>query len=104
MWINERLEVVMDDGERGRCSLREASMSWNIFLSSFFDHLNKKTRSRKMGLRGVLTKEEDVVVIKWTSNMQECGLSISLQQLKIKVVELTQTKDTSFQDGIPNNS
>jgi hypothetical protein len=80
----------MDDVERGRCSLRKASVSWNIFWSSFFDHLNKKTRSRKMGLRDVLTKEEDVVLIKWTLNMQECGLSISLQQLKTKVAKLTQ--------------
>jgi hypothetical protein len=94
----------MDDVERGRCSLRKASVSWNIFWSSFFDHLNKKTRSRKMGLRDVLTKEEDVVLIKWTLNMQECGLSISLQQLKTKVAKLTQTKDTSFRDGIPSNN
>jgi hypothetical protein len=36
--------------------------------------------------------------------MQECGLSISLQQLKMKVVGLTQTKDTSFWDGIYGNS
>ncbi len=28
-------------------------------------------------------------MIKWT-NMQECGLSISLQQLKMKVAKLTQ--------------
>jgi hypothetical protein len=96
MWINEPLEVVMDDVERGRCSLRKANMSWNIILSSFFDHLNKKTRFRKMESGGVLTKEEDVIVIKWTLDMQECGLSISLQQLKTKVAKLTQTKDTSF--------
>jgi hypothetical protein len=104
MWINEPLEVVMDDVERGRCSLRKASMSWNILLSSFSDHLNKKTRFRKMGRRGVLTKEKDVVMIKWTLDMEECGLSISLQQLKTKVAKLTQTKDPSFRDGIPSNS
>ncbi len=49
MWINEPLEVVMNGVERGRCSLKKANKSWNILLSSFFDHLNKKTRSRKMG-------------------------------------------------------
>ncbi len=43
-----------------------------------------------MGSRGVFTKEEDVVVIKWTLDMQKCKLSISLQQLKMKIVELTQ--------------
>ncbi len=59
-------------------------------MSSFSNHLNIKTRSRKMGLGGVFTKEEDVAVIKWTLDMQECKLFISLQQLKMKVVELTQ--------------
>ncbi len=37
----------------------------------------------------MLTKKEDVTMIKLT-NMQERGLSISLQQLKMKVVKLTQ--------------
>jgi hypothetical protein len=36
--------------------------------------------------------------------MQECGLSISLQQLKMKVVNLTQTRDTPLWDGILGNS
>jgi hypothetical protein len=39
-----------------------------------------------VGLGGVLIKEENVVVIKWISDMQECGLSISLQQLKMMVI------------------
>jgi hypothetical protein len=43
-------------------------------------------------------------VIAWTLVMDECGLSISVQQLKMKVVELTQTKVTPFQNGIPGNS
>jgi hypothetical protein len=32
----------------------------------------------------VLTKEEDVIVITWTLSIQECGPSISLQQLKMQ--------------------
>jgi hypothetical protein len=45
------------------------------FLSN---HLNGKTRSRKMGPRGVLIEEKDVAVIVGTLTMQECGLSRSL--------------------------
>jgi len=41
-----------------------------------------------MGPRGVLTKEEDIIVIAWTLAMGECGLSISLQQLKMKLAKL----------------
>jgi hypothetical protein len=32
--------------------------------------------------------------------MQECGLSINLQQFKMKVIELTQTRVTPFWNGI----
>jgi hypothetical protein len=45
--------------------------------------LNEK--SKKMGPRGVLTKEEDVAMITWILTMEDCGLSITLQQLKMKV-------------------
>jgi hypothetical protein len=48
-----------------------------------FNYSNGK--SKKMGLRGVLTTEEDVVMITWILTMQECGLSITLQQLKMQV-------------------
>ncbi len=38
-----------------------------------------------MGPRGVFIEKKDVTVIKWTLNIQECGLSTSLQQLKMKI-------------------
>ncbi len=50
-----------------------------------FAYVNEK--SKKMGPRGVLTKEEDATMITWILTIQECGLSITLQQLKMKVVE-----------------
>jgi hypothetical protein len=34
----------------------------------------------------------------------KCGLLITLQQLKLKVVELTQTRPTPFWSGVPKNS
>ncbi len=42
-----------------------------------------------MGPKGVLTEEKDATMITWTLTMDECGLSISLQQLKMKVAKLT---------------
>jgi hypothetical protein len=50
-----------------------------------FDYRNGK--SKKMGPRGVLTKKKDIMMIAWILTMQECGLSITLQQLKMKVTE-----------------
>jgi len=65
LWIDDALETIMDVVERTH-SLRKASRTWNIFLSSLFDHLNGKRRSRKVGLGGVFIIEEDVEVINWT--------------------------------------
>jgi hypothetical protein len=40
----------------------------------------------------------------WILGMQECERSITLHQLKMKVIELTQTKPTPFKNGIIRNS
>jgi len=79
MWIDETLELGMDAIENGTFSLRRANKAWNIPMGCISNHLNGKTRSRKMGLGGILTKEKDAIVIAWTLVMDECGLSISLQ-------------------------
>lgn len=42
-----------------------------------------------MGPQGVLTKQEDEVIATWAQNMQKVGLYVTLQQLKLKVVEIT---------------
>jgi hypothetical protein len=49
--------------EQKHVSLRKANMYWNILLTSLLDNLNGKTRTRKMGLQGVLTKEKDETLI-----------------------------------------
>jgi len=63
MWIDEALKTTMDVIEKGTHSLRRVNKSWNIPMSSLFNHLNGKTRSRNMGPRGVSTKEEDSVMM-----------------------------------------
>jgi hypothetical protein len=81
MWTNEALKVARDVVKRGAHSLRRASKLWNIPMNSLFYYMNGKTKSKKMGLSGLLRKKEGALVIAWTLAMQECGLSISLQQL-----------------------
>jgi hypothetical protein len=103
MRTDEALELTMDVVENGTYSLQRANMAWNIPMSSIFDHLNGKTRSKKMGPKGVLTEKEDVAMIAWTLIMGECGLSTSLQQLKTKVAKLTQIRATPFRNGILGN-
>jgi hypothetical protein len=50
------------------------------------------------------TKEENAIVITWTISIQECGLSINLQQLKMKVAKITKVNVTPFQDGTLSNN
>ncbi len=58
-WTNDALEKAIDAIENGTISLKKASMHWNILLTSLFDHLYGKTRSKKPRLWGVLTLKED---------------------------------------------
>jgi hypothetical protein len=75
-----------------------------IPLTFSLDKLNSKTRSRNLGPQGVLVNEEDKMLTTWILGMQECGFSITLQYLKMKVAKLTQTMPNPFKDGIIGNS
>jgi len=73
------LEEAMEVIKKGSHSLKKANQSWNIPLTSLSNHLNGKTRSKKMGPTNVLIEEEDVVIVAWIITMQKCGLLITLQ-------------------------
>jgi hypothetical protein len=51
--------------ENGTTSLRKASRHWNIPLTSLFNHLYRKTRSKKPRSIGVLIVEDNQVVVVW---------------------------------------
>jgi hypothetical protein len=65
------------------------------------NHLHGKRKSKKTGPISVLIAKEDQVVVSWVLALQDFGLLISWQQLKMKVVELTQTRSTLFQKRVP---
>jgi hypothetical protein len=93
-WIDQALEETMATIEKCTCTLRVASMSWDIPMTSFLNHLFRKTKSWKYGPLGNLIDEEDAILGAWILVMQECGLLITLKHLKLKVVELMQTRPT----------
>jgi len=66
--------------------------------------LNGRTRNKRIGFGEVLTNEKNVTIIRWVLIMQEVGLPITLQQLKMKMIELTQSIPTPFYNGIPSVS
>jgi hypothetical protein len=41
-------------------------------------------------------------MVTWVLNMQKGGLFVNIQQLKMKVVEINETKPTPFQNGVQN--
>ncbi len=52
----------------------------------------------------MLTNEEDGTIVTWVLNMQIVGLSITLQQFKLKGVEITQTRPMPFENGVQGGS
>jgi hypothetical protein len=69
--------------ERGHASLRKASKFCYIPTTFLLDHLNSKTRSKKVGSQGVLINlvlinEEDKTFVVWVLGMQDLKLSITL--------------------------
>jgi hypothetical protein len=62
---HKALEEAMDVVERRTTSLRKASRHWNIPLTSLFDHLYGKTRSRKVRPTSVLTIKEHQAMVFW---------------------------------------
>jgi hypothetical protein len=65
------------------------------------NHLHGKRKSKKIGPINVLIAKEDQVVVSWVLALQDFGLLISWQQLKMKVEELTQKRSTFFQRKVP---
>ncbi len=72
----------MDAIENGTTSLYKASKHWNIPLTSSFDHLYGKTKSRKCGPANVLIVKEDQVVVAWVFPMQRLGYQLTYNSLK----------------------
>jgi hypothetical protein len=68
-WSNESLETTMDEIEHDIVSVGGGNKFWGILVISFSNHLNGKTKSRKIGPPSVLTKEEDETIVAWVLSM-----------------------------------
>jgi hypothetical protein len=51
---------------------------------------------KNVGVKGVLTIKENAVVLTWILAKQKVGLSIIIQQLKLKVIEITKLDQHHF--------
>ena len=82
----------------------KVSQAFNIPKSSLRDHYLGKRISRKIGGKGVLTKEEDEALCKYVLDMAEIGLPLTPIQLQQKATKITQERPTPFTNGMPGRS
>jgi hypothetical protein len=86
--------------ERGTSTMRKASRNWGTPLFFLINNLNGRMKNKRIGFGRVLIDEKNDAIVRWVLTMQEVGLPITLQQLKMKMLELTQTKPAPFYNGI----
>jgi hypothetical protein len=90
--------------EKRKTYLKKVIKHWHINLvPTLSNYLNGKTRPRKQGTQGLLMNETDTSMVVWMLGMQECGLPITLQQFKIKVLKLIQTQPDSKMEFLKTN-
>jgi len=102
-WSSAMLKLAFDIVERGE-RLRTVARHFDIPATSFCDHLYGQILTRKQGRQGVLTVEEESDLEKCILQMQDLGYPLTITQLRLKVAEIVQTRETPFRDGIPGSS
>ena len=98
-WSDRALEMAIEAINNGH-SYSKVSVEYKILRYSLRNHMNGKTRSRKMGPKGVFKSEEEIALYHYIEEMVDCGLSLSPTQLIIKVGEMTEDTITPFKNGI----
>lgn len=102
-WTAESLRHAIGDIDDG-VPIRAASRMHGIPASSLRDHLMGRTVGRHRGRPGVLSFEEEELLVQWISKMQDIGHPVSITQCRLKVAEITQFRATPFQNGVPGQS
>ena len=92
----------MTDLDKG-ASLGAAARAHNIPVSSFRDHAIGKTKGRKRVGEGVLTEDEESQLVAYVMDMQRLGWLLNVNQLKLKVAQICEGRDTPFVNGVPSN-
>ena len=83
--------------------MSEVCLKYGIPRSSLRDHIEERTRTRRMGPNTILTQEE-CQLVDYIQMMVLWGHPITPSQLKSKVAEITQLKIIPFKNGIPGDS
>ena len=103
LWSDEALQDAMKalDAEY---TYGEVSIAFGIPRTTLRDHYLGKRISRKIGGKGMLSKEEDDALCKYILGMAEIGLPLTPNQVREKVAEITQERPIPFTNGFPDRS
>jgi hypothetical protein len=82
-------------------SMKKASKQFRIPYSSFREHCYGLRKSRIREAKGVFSVDEEQQLSDWLISMVERDYGLTHSALKMKVNEITISRETPFQDGIP---
>ena len=99
--LKAAIDAVTDQGMKVRCTAR----TFGIPSTSLRDHLFGKVVGRKRGTKTTLSQEEEEKLIEYCFKMQDLGHPLTSGQLRLKVAQATQTRDTPWSaTGVPGKS
>ena len=102
-WIDYDLKMAIDALNHDY-TIGEVSQAFNIPRTSLKDQYEGKIKGRKMGPKATLTIEEEEKLVQYMEEMVKLAHPLSPNDLKLKVAEICQSRETPFKDGIPGRS
>ena len=99
-WTNGELAEAIAAYDNGM-SIKKASEKFRIPYNSFREHFYGLRKSRNRDAKGTLSTDEEQQPSNWLISMVERGYGLIHSALKMKVNEITMSKKTPFQNGIP---
>lgn len=104
-WSNQQLNKAMDAVTDQGMEVRKAARTFGIPVSSLRDHLYGKTVKRKRGKQPVLKEDEETKLVEYLFKMQDLGHPLTPGQLRLKVAQATQARETPWSDiGLPGKN
>jgi hypothetical protein len=103
-WTDQQLEkalsAITDDGLK----IGEASRVYNIPATSLRNHLWGTTNGRHRGICPTLKHDEEQKLVEFIFKMQEIGYPLTTTDLRVKVAQATQARQTPWSaTGLPGS-
>ena len=95
-WTNAQLKAALDAITDDGMKVREASRTFGILPLSSRDHFYGRVQGRKRGAKTILKDDEEKTLLEYLFKMQNLGHPLIPGQLRLKVAQATQTRETPW--------